>query len=137
MNINQDKISAAASIFEQENGSQIDDYDKELISCSGFDLHNPDAVEKVICGFIESNIERGHELLGSAIFAIGKRFKASNKEYLQSILERIIEHDIDAAYQTMIALDNIGEEIFHGSASLLEKEKNYELGKEYLKNQRI
>ena len=132
MNIDQNLISAAAYIFERENGLKLSDYEIRDIEDSELDGVSPDKLENIIKNFIEENIEKGGALLGSAIFALGKRCNSNNKVFFINILKRLIESDIDSAYQTMIALENIGEKIFLGSANLLEKERNYKLGIDYL-----
>ena len=136
MNIDQNLISAAAYIFEQENGVKLSDDEIRDVENSELNCVTPDEIENILKNYIEENVNKGGVLLGSAIFALGKRFNSNNKAFFISILKRLIESDIDSAYQSMIALENIGERIFFGSASLLEKERNYKLGIEYLeKNQ--
>ena len=63
---------------------------------------------------------------------LGKKHDPELKAFFITRLKNTIDSNIKAAYQAMIALDNLNEAILTNSSSITEHELNYKLGKQYL-----
>jgi hypothetical protein len=85
--------------------------------------------------FIQNNL--AHPEAGTAIWALGKLIDASLKPTLIAILQQQITQNADAfaMFQTMIALENLGENLFGDmvSRSILDAKENRALAEDYLR----
>ena len=72
-------------------------------------------------------------LVGTAVWALGKRFDAGLKPFFIAMLERTYKVNPDAGFQCMIALDNLDEDILPEGGSVGETERNIRLAESYLK----
>ena len=132
MKIDRNYLSAAAFLFEQARGIEIGNHEKEVINSEGLKPSQVLSIANDIKEFVESNLVAGNDLLGAAIWALGKRADNSDVSFLENVLAKVIESDSGAAYQTMIALENAGINIFGGSSNLQDVEHNKEIGRNYL-----
>jgi len=72
-------------------------------------------------------------LVGTAIWALGKRFDTELKSFFVDMLERTYQTNPHAGYQCMIALDNLNEDILPGGGSAMEIQRNTGLAEAYLR----
>ena len=132
MQINKNILMAAVFLIEQEHGNVLGEYELNAIKESGLNGLALDEIINSIKNFINSNLSSKEELFNTAIFVLGKKHDPELKGFFITILKNTIDSNIEAAYQTMIALDNLNEPILNDSCSITEHELNYKLGKQYL-----
>lgn len=125
---------AAVFLIEQEHGNVLGEYELNAIKESGLNNLTLGEITRSIKNFINSDLSSKEELFNTAIFALGKKRDPELKAFFIAILKSTIDSNIEAAYQAMIALDNLNEPILTNSSSITEHELNYKLGKEYLEN---
>ena len=128
-------LAAAGSRFEQANGNRI-----QLADFDGMMLHkltrtDPADLADAIC---ETIIAGGTdaEYRASAYFALGKKFDADQIPFFRERLRIELDHDeLGAAYQIMIALDNLDEEVLaaeRAGGSIIEQDLNRRDAESYL-----
>lgn len=125
-------IEAAASLFEQANGNVLDDYEKKLLADTGLENAQPEDVVSQLIEFVE-NARPTEPGIGFAIWALGKRFDPHLKKFFISCLKRALDPNPNALWQTIIALDNLEEEILPGGGAVHDEERNRQLAEDYLK----
>ena len=80
--------------------------------------------------FVKNNFD--HNNHPSAVWALGKLADPSTLSPLREVLEKIVQEDNGALYQTLIALDNLGEEVFPTGSSSINDGNNRKIAIEYL-----
>ena len=72
---------------------------------------------------------------GAAVFALGKLYDPGLIGFFIEVLRRYLDTDAGVLYQAMIALDNLGVNVFAGrhSMSVLAEDENRALATEYLR----
>lgn len=126
-------MEAAAYLFEKENDSHLSKSHEEFLH-SFFDnkMSTLEVKEIIIEAIKEDKIDE--PLKNMAFWALGKLFDASLKPFFVRCLKSAVRTaDHPCIYQLMIALDNLGENIFTKKiANSLEEEENLFQAKEYL-----
>jgi len=122
---------AAAFIFERENGRQLSTIDQSVVESSHFSQLTTDQVEKELMESVGKLLDSNTALVGSCLWALGKRTKNPDIHYFKSVLKVLVDSDIEAAYQALIALSNFGE-LSMGDSAASDHERNYKFAKEYL-----
>ena len=129
--LDEEDIRAGALVFERESGIEIGSDNERVITNSLFSNSEPDQVECQLKACIEECMEINTKLVGTSIWALGKRPKAFDVNYFKNLLSLLIESDMEAAFQALIVLSTHGD-LHLPSADIFEKEKNYEIAKAYL-----
>lgn len=132
MEINQDYILAAAYLFEQNRGIQHRDEEKSLIVRVGIRKSDEKTIAKKLYEFVETNAAQGDSLVGSAVWALGKRCDTTYRSLFERVMAGSIDSDSNALFQSMLALENLDIKLFDGSASLMEVQRNREIALNYL-----
>jgi len=125
-------IEAAAYLFEQANGNVLDDYEKKLLADTGLENALTEDIVSKLIEFVEQ-AKPTESQVGYAIWALGKRFDPDLKKFFFSWLKRALDSNPNALWQTIIALDNLEEDILPGGGSVHDEERNRQLAEEYLK----
>jgi len=139
---NNDLLNDVASAFEKHRGLGKNYTRQEQVTRLGwtdkvtridFSDHDIALLKDDLVQFIQNN--PAHSNAGTAIWALGKLFDATLKPTLIAILQQQITHDAATMYQTMIALDNLGENPFgdRRSMSILDAQDNRALAEDYLR----
>lgn len=132
MKITNNSLIAAMFLFEKENGNELDQGSIRDIEKEGLMGADPLEIAGSIVKFLES-APNDDPLLGTAIFALGKRYDPSLKGFFVEMLRRTLDNNPDALYQTLVALDNLEDNILKGYGSFNEYERNKRLAEDYLK----
>jgi HEAT repeat protein len=76
---------------------------------------------------------------GAAVFALGKLHDPGLTEFLVEVLRTYLKSNAGVLYQAMIALDNLGVDVFGGrqSMSVLAVDENRALAHDFLRRDRI
>lgn len=136
MKIPEDAIVAIAYVFERANGNILGEYEQSEIEFYELNDCDPEllANELRIAISDETECEIGYR--AQAYWALGKRFDRGLIPFFRKRLAIELQHDLDTAFQIMIALDNLKEPIFsadrNGSYSILETDLNQRDAKSYL-----
>jgi hypothetical protein len=125
-------VQAAAALFEKAGGRGSADSDDQL-SADGADAESLTRLRESLASFVERHIVAPP--LSSAIWALGL---TANPELRPLFVRCLQEHaswgaDTGVLYQSMMALQNLGERIFpDGRSSLKDVERNLKLASEFL-----
>lgn len=127
-----DGITLATSFFEHAHGQKQGLFRMDVLTqpATPADLVR---LQQGLMTLIDSR--RSVDLTTSAIWALGKCYQAELTPYFVNLLREYLSKDPGVLYQTMIALDNLDENVFDGrnSASLKEERENQVLAAAYLK----
>jgi hypothetical protein len=112
MQFSKELVMAAALVFEAANGRRLESCERSEIRDHG--LTNVDASElsRALVDMIESDSEDVVGDRGAVYWALGKRFDQALLPFFRKQLGVELQRSMDAAYQIMIALDNLNEPIF-------------------------
>lgn len=111
MDINHDFLMAAGLRFERERGVPHAPFEKAEVDEAGLANTDPDELARTIWEWLDG-VGADSEWRNCAYWALGKRYDPRDRAPLVAALRRELLRDVDAAYQVMIALDNIGEPVF-------------------------
>lgn len=106
------KLRAAAYIFEQENGFDLQDYQVQEIKKAGYENKAASILASEIINTLNSDDVIDSELRTTAYWALGKRQDKNLLIFFQESLNKEIDNDIRVAYQIMIVLEDLDEIIF-------------------------
>ena len=139
MRLRDDEFGAAAYIFEQVNGNIKTDVELQIIEKSGFKTIHPDVLEKKIIEGINNGSYQGSKDRVSAYWVLGKRYnKTLIPEFNKWLKIETINGEVEAVYQILIALSNMGLPIFNtdreGCTASWEHDLNLRDAKAYLKS---
>ena len=134
MKITNDSLMAAMYLFEKENGNELDQSSIRDIQKEGLADANPHDLVNSIISYLDSATD-DDPLLGTAIFALGKLYDSSLKGLFVEMLRRSLDNNPHALYQTLVALDNLEQNVLPGGGSFNEYERNKRLAKDYLKRE--
>jgi hypothetical protein len=133
-NIDENIILASAFLFEKLNGKSLSSYEEEIIKTELFiPVSKKDLIDQ-ICDFIENSLT-SNEVRSSAYWSLGKAFDSKLLSFFQEKLAFEIRNECyNCIYQILIALDNLGENIFREETSLSidKEEENLMYAKSYL-----
>ena len=132
MKITNDSLIAAMFLFEKENGIKLDQNSIQEIEKEGLAKENPLDLVTAIKNYIELSPNED-PLLGTAIFALGKRYDKNLKRFFVKILRRLLDSNPHALFQALIALNNLEENALPDDASATEYELNRKFAINYLK----
>lgn len=136
------QIEEAAFIFERENGHLGDEYSRGVLAESNLTTYKVSDLEKIIVNGLNKSLYKYFADKTSAYWALSKRCNRNLipefKRWLRSELEA---ENGAAVYQILIALNNIGEPVFHkdreGGSAVFETDLNLRDAREYLTKQNI
>ncbi len=132
MEITNDSLNAAMFLFEKANGNKLDPNSIQDIEREGLAKINPLDLVTAIKNYIES-VPDDDPLLGTAIFALGKRYDKNLKRYFRKLLRRLLDSNPHALFQVLIALNNPEENALPDDGSVTEYEQNRKYAIDYLK----
>lgn len=136
MHFDADRILAVASLFERERGLSVARADSGGEAFEDMSVHSPDALQQELIRSIEDGSIASEDLSG-AYWALGKRRQASLIGWFRTALRREVDRDPFAAYQIMIALNDLEEPIFaltqRSHFSALDSEENLRDAHHYLR----
>jgi len=127
MSFPKDAILAATFLFERALGNEMGDYELDEIRRWELGDSDPDPIAKEM---MSSVLEEGTEdaaYCRSVYWALGKRFDPALVPFFKERLALELKRDVEATYQIMIALDNLGEPVFspaRSSCSVLDHDLN-------------
>lgn len=139
---NSDLLLDVAFVFEKHRGGGKNYTQQQQAAALGwtdkvikidFSANDIALLKDNLVQFIQNN--PAHSNVGTAIWALGKLFDKSLKPTLIAILQQQVSRDAGALYQTMIALDHLGENLFGDrlSRSILDVQDNRSLAEDYLR----
>lgn len=128
------RLLAAALLFEQKRGRTLSREEEAEIQAAGLYRRATDYVAEEIWHLVTHDPDPS--LRGTAYWSLGKLMREGDRARLIEALGREVTKDGDAMYQVMIALDNLGEEVFsRSSVSVKDVEQNREDALAYLRGQ--
>jgi len=105
-------LRAAAYIFERANGYELQDYQRDEIKKAGYDNKAASILALEIINLLKCHNDMDSDSRITAYWALGKRQDKNLLNFFQESLNEETAKDIRVAYQIMIALEDIGENIF-------------------------
>lgn len=113
MRFSEEAIPAAIYVFEKENGRELDRYEAGEVEKHGFETIDPQVLVRGLRGELENerNIPNSR-YRNFCYFALGKRYDNDLLKFFRESLKKELMRDMESAYQIMIALDNLEEQIF-------------------------
>jgi hypothetical protein len=100
------------------------------------DAHNLDAeeLENLIVDFIEANLIDLNDVLGDALFALGKSCKSDYRDLYLRVMQDSIERNLYICYQAGISIENLGEQVFFSISPSEDKVLTLKRAKDFLNN---
>ena len=135
MQLDDDKILAAAWVFEQARGRQLEQIEIEEIEQANLSNCDPDELANQLVACLQDGRSLTADLRCSAYWALGKRGDTALISFFRKALATEIERDPQVAYPVMVALDDLGEAVFDASRegnSIVEVDLNKRDAKAYL-----
>jgi hypothetical protein len=128
-----DGIRLATSFFEHAHGqAQGLEYPEVVNEPAG-----PDDLARLREALVELVVRRGSPLavVAAAVFALGKAGDPGLTGFFTLVLRDYLHGDAGVLYQAMIALDNLGANVFAGrqSMSILEETENRVLAADFVR----
>src|SRR5258708_7500464 len=112
MRFPQEAIAAAAFAFEAARGNELGEFEETKIAKYGLTNVDPDVIARELIPSVRDESKSDSAYRQQAYWALGKKFDASLLPFFTEALRLEVERDLDATYQIMIALDNLGEPVF-------------------------
>ena len=127
-----DGLLLAASFFEHAHGQTQGLIRMDVVTEPATPA-NLARLKQSLMTLIDSH--RSTDLTGSAIWALGKSYQKELTPYFVNLLREYLDQDSGVLYQTMIALDNLEENVFDGrnSVSIKDEYENQMLAAAYIK----
>jgi hypothetical protein len=135
MRFSEETIRAAAFRFEHEAGDPLGEFERAEIAKHGIDQINPQILMHELQRAALNERETDSSYRQQIYWALGKIKTNHMKAFFTSCLRLELRRDMEAVYQIMIGLDNIGEKIFsptRNGYSGLECELNRQDAEAYL-----
>lgn len=136
MKISEETISAAAYVFERANGNPLGEYEQSEVVFHNLNDCDPELLASKLKTAILDDSECKIRNRAQAYWALGKRHDPQLITFFRERLTIELQHDLGAAFQIMIALDNLKEPVFsaarNGSYSILDSELNQRDAESYL-----
>ena len=123
------QLEAAAYRFEMANGNALHSYERNYVAEAGLETKDPDRLADEICLYLDSSSQIPKEHRSTAFWALGKYYHRRLLPFFHRHLAHELDRDMNVAYQIMIALDNLDEEVWpheKRSFSILESSENRE-----------
>ncbi len=114
MQITPQSYLAVAALFRQAWGDALDSYDIDDINRSGLQGISPDLLAQELIDLITSDNEKTISDRGQVYWVLGKKQDKNLVPFFRRQLRIEVARDMNAAYQIMIALEDIGEKPFAG-----------------------
>ncbi|MCB1079940.1 MAG: hypothetical protein KDM63_15640 [Verrucomicrobiae bacterium] len=135
MRLSEAAIPAAAFLFEEANGNPVGEFEVAEMIRHGLSGQDPGRIAEALVKAVadEGGTEAGYRR--QAYWALGKRFDPGLIPFFRRQLAVELSLDLNAAYQIMIALDNLNEPVFSGprsSQSVEEEDRNRSDAETYL-----
>ncbi|MDP5189997.1 hypothetical protein [Rheinheimera baltica] len=98
------------------------------------DAHDVDVeeLENLIVDFIEGNLADLNDILGDALFALGKSYKSDYRDLYLRAMQDSVEHNIHICYQAGISIENLGEQVFFSISPTEDKVLTSKRAKDFL-----
>jgi hypothetical protein len=139
MTFKNDQFVAIAFLFEKENGNSPGEYEESVINHSKLKNIPTEQLEAFIIEGLNENAYKIERTRTSAYWALSERKNPNLIPHFKVWLQKEIDAKKNtAAFQLMIALEQLGEVIFHAdreSKSVDEVELNLRDASQYLKNE--
>ena len=135
MSFARENLEGAAYVFEKFHGRKLDSIDISVIEDAGLAALLPDVIADMIWSALEEPQDIDYRM--AAYWALGKLARKEDKERFVSALRAEVKNERRVAYQIMIALDNMNEQVFSRSGvSFDEDTLNESDAMAYLGNQK-
>jgi hypothetical protein len=131
----EDQLVAAAYVFESANGNELGPEELSAVNAAGLQDADPAQLANEIRDAIEAGSPPGGGYRATAFWALSKRFDPHLRGFFRRHLAAELSRDTQVAYQTMIALDYLGERVWpaeQSSRSSEDAERNRATAVRYL-----
>ena len=135
MRIPEEAIPALAFLFEREAGNGIAQVEIDEIEKHGFSDIDPNRVKKSLLREMANTVQAPNSRYRNrGYWALGKLRDSDLLPFFRESLKQELNRDIESAYQIMIALDNLDEQIFsRDTVSIIDYDQNRLDAERYLK----
>jgi len=111
MRLEYEAINAAAFLFEASRGNELRAFEQREIAEHGLANSDLEDVTKELMRWARDD-QSNSDTRGRAYWALGKKCDSSLLLFFIESLRLELPRDLNATYQIMIALDNLGEPVF-------------------------
>ena len=115
MKIDRDYLLDALCLFEKSRGIK-DEFIEYRLSDSPLVNEPIESVALTVSRFIEEAMESSDELLPVAVFALGKSNSEDYRELYLDVMKKAQLSNPQASYQAAVSYENLGNQVFNGSA---------------------
>ncbi len=112
MRFPENAVAAVAFLFESENGRKLSEFELDEIRRHELEDSDPSKLAAILKKSVQNEKSSDTTYRQQIYWALGKKFDHKLIPFFRKRLSLEIQRDMEAAYQIMIALDNLDEPVF-------------------------
>ncbi len=112
MRFPENAIAAVAFLFEANNGRKLSDLELDEVRHHELENSDPNKLADILKSCVQDDRSSDATYRQQIYWALGKKYDHNLLSFFRKRLSIELQRDMEAAYQIMIALDNLDEPVF-------------------------